>query len=465
MTAASSGAADLGAPDLRRLVVRLALPTVIGLSANAAHHAANAVFVGMIGVEALAAILVALPIVALLAAFGEGLGAGAATAIGRDLGAGAPARAGATASTVVALALLGGLVLGAGTALAREPLLVLFGAPADTLPLAGRYLAIIALGAPLALLQIVFDFIAIGQGRTRFSMGTLVGGFALNAVLDPVLIFGCGLGTDGAALATVLSEAAVVGVYLVWFARRCGDVPVAPRRVRWRRAVLAPVLTVGLPTTAASMLTGIAFAILYRAAGTQGGEAGIAAVGVALRVLTLGTLPVLGFTLGAQPVMSFAWGAGNRERVAAACRLTAAVTTGFCVAYAGLVAAAARPIAGLFIADPATHDLAAQALLAAHLAFPFAGLRAVVLALLEVVGRLGPVALLALAQNGYLLIGALILLPPRLGFAGVLASLWVSGGLATVVALALALPLWAARRDRAPRPLHSPMPNPERTAP
>lgn len=465
MSTALPDSTDLDAPDLRRLIVRLAVPAVVGLSTNAAHHVANAIFVGMIGVDALAAVLVALPVVGLIAAVGEGLGVGAATAIGRDLGAGDHDRAGTTASTIIALALTLGLLLGAVLALAHQPILIVFGALPETLPRAGHYLTITALGAPLILLQIVCDFVAIGQGRTRFSMWTLIGGFTLNVVLDPILIFGLGLGVAGAALATILSQIVVLAVYAGWFARRRGTIPVARGLVRWHRSVLGPVLTVALPTMAGSLLTGVAFALLYRAAGAHGGEAGIAAVGVAMRVLTLGTLPILGFTLGAQPVMSFAWGSGNRPRTMAAFGFTAVVTTVFCVFYAGIGMAVARPTAGLFTADPPTRELASQALVAALLAFPFAGLRTVILALLQVIGRPVQVTLLALAQNGYLLIAALVLLPPRLGFEGVIASLWISAGLATVVATGLALRLYVARPKHTSPAFRPIAPTQERMAP
>ncbi|MDN3721900.1 MATE family efflux transporter [Roseibium salinum] len=78
--------ADLSDPRLKRLIVRLAVPAVIGLSINAAHHTVNAVFLGMLGPEALAAVTISIPALMLIAAIGEGLGVGSAAAIGRLLG-------------------------------------------------------------------------------------------------------------------------------------------------------------------------------------------------------------------------------------------------------------------------------------------------------------------------------------------------------------------------------------------
>lgn len=442
-----SAPADLGERDLKRLIVRLGLPTVVGLTANAAHHVANALFIGMIGVEAIAAVTVVLPIVILVAAFGEGLGLGAAAEIGRLLGAGRKRQASAVASSAFALAFVLGPLLTLILVVARRPLLEAFGATSDMLPFAETYLLVVGLGATLILLQMIADFVAIAEGNTRFSMWTLVGGFGLNVALDPILIFVLGLGVGGAALATILSQLAVLAVYAFYFRRRLGVLRVAPRLARFSRRVLWPVAAIGGPAALASMLTGAAFAILYFSAGRYGGEAAVAAVGVALRVMTFGDLPVIGFALGAQAVLSYAWGAGDRPRMIEAARFMACAASGFSVLYAAAAIIFARPIAGLFVSDPAVQTFAVEALIAAHIFFPFVGLRAVLLVMLQAMERSREAALLGLAANGYLLALPLAVLPARFGFAGVTASLATSAALATLLATVLALRLRAELRE------------------
>ncbi|WP_040577546.1 MATE family efflux transporter [Methylopila sp. M107] len=452
MSGLFSDTADLASPDLKRLIVRLALPAVVGLSANAAHHTANALFVGAISLEALAAVTAALPIVMLVAAIGEGLGVGAAATIGRLLGEGRPGRASVTASTVIAVAFPVGLALTAALLVARRPLLELFGAPAGAMPMAETYLVVVACGATLILLQVICDFVAISEGNTRFSMWTLIGGFGLNVALDPILIFWLDMGVGGAALATILSQIVVLCVYGFYFRRRLGVLRVAARNVRIGGAILKPVVAVGLPAAAASALTGAAFAVLYRSAAEHGGEAGLAAVGIALRVLTLGTLPVIGFALGAQAALGFAWGAGDRPRVVAATRFMLAASTGFATLYGLAVVAFARPIASLFTSDAATIELAAVALVAAHVAFPLIGARYVLLVLLQAIGRTRQAGLLALAPNGYLLAPPLGVLPMRFGFSGVVWSLAVAAILTGALAAMFGAQIRRELRDpHAPR--------------
>jgi putative MATE family efflux protein len=432
---------DLGGREVRRTILLLAWPTMVGLSINALHHTINAVFVGMIGVHAVAAISVVLPLLIVVGAVGEGLGVGAAATIGRLLGKGAEDEAGITASTVLALAVPIGLALTVSILLARQWILAVVGTPAETWPMAEAYLGVMAFGATLTLLQILADFIAIAEGNTRFSMWTLLGGFTLNIVLDPILIFVLDLGIAGAALATILSQIAVLTAYTLYFARRLGRLRVSVRLVQFRARVLRPVAAMGLATSLASAVAAAAFGIAYRQAGALGGDAAIAALGIALRLLTLGLLPLIGFALGAQPVLSFACGADDRARIFAAVRFTLVVTTAFGVLYGGTVILLAAPIARMFTADTAVQALAVDAIIVLHAVFPIIGPRLVVLVLLQAMGQARRAALISLAPQGYLLIPLLLVLPPWFGFGGIVASLAAAAALTSLLAVILLLPI------------------------
>jgi putative MATE family efflux protein len=421
---------NLGDRRLRRLIVRLAVPSVVGLSITALHHVVNAGFVGMLGTDAVAAVSVALPIFILVAAIGEGLGVGAAAAIGRFLGARAKGRGSVTATTALALAAAVGAVTTLVLLAGLEPLRVLLGATPATLPMAERYAGILALGCSLMLVQQVCDFVAIAEGNTRFSMWTLLGGFTLNIVLDPILIFALGLGVAGAALATLVAQVAALLAYAVYFAWAWGVVSVRPRLVRLRWPVLRPILVVGVPAMLTGGLTALAFALLYRSASLYGGDAAVAGVGIALRLLTLGFLPLAGFCLGAQAVLSFGWGARDHARVLAATRFMLRVTTGCAAGYALLVLLLANPIARLFTDDPAALAVAAAACLAFHACFALSGMQLVLLVLLQSLGKARLAALVGLAPQGYLLILALATLPRLWGLDGVIASPLVAAGLA-----------------------------------
>lgn len=447
---------DLNDPALTRLIFRLGMPAVAGLSINAVHHTINMVFVGMIGSHEIAAITVVLPILMMIGAIGEGLGVGVATAVGRALGAGDPQRANVAASTLVMLAIPLGLVLTAGILLFRRELLVLFGASEAILPLAEHYLSIVAFSVTLTMLQILSDFIAISEGNTRFSMWTLMGCFALNIVLDPIMIFWFGFGLAGAAVATILSQIVALGAYLIYFRKQIGTLHLAARFAVIRADILKPVLYIGLPTTLTSMLSSISFAALFTFAGFYRGDSGIAGVGIAMRVLTLGMLPIIGLSLGGQAVLSFAWGAKNPARLLAASGTLLKLTSGFAVVY-GLGAVLLRyPIAAIFTDDAEIAGIAAKAIIVTHLPFIFFSVRQILLVLLQAQGRARLAGIISVAQNGYFLLPLLLILPHWFAFDGVLASLFLAPALTALMSLAiLAVILRQLRGHSPPIPITS----------
>ncbi|OHV18737.1 MATE family efflux transporter [Rhizobium sp. RMa-01] len=449
---------DLASPQLLRLLLRLGLPAMFGLSINAAHHTINMVFVGMIGEDQIAAIMIVLPILMLIAAFGEGIGVGVATEVGRLLGAGNRSRAGAIAS----ISLAAGVAFGAASALALIlfPDLLLFGATSAIEPLAQHYLLIIAISIPLTMAQIILDFLAIAEGNARFSMWTLVACFALNMILDPIMIFGFGLGLQGVAIATILSQLVALSIYGAYHFRRLGTVQLS---LDWRLADirnLRPVLAVGAPTTLTSLTTAGAIAIMVSLAATYHGEAGIAGIGIALRLLAVGTLPVIGISLGAQSILSFAWGRGDMARVLSATRILTAVTSAVSGAYGLMALAFSEHLASFFTDDEAVIGIAGQAIIATHLPLLLFGLRQTVLILFQAQGRPKAAIAVGLAQNGYLLFPLLALLPPFFGFSGLLAAMFLASaltGLLSAVCLARSL---SALRQRSTGHLTSIRPTP-----
>jgi putative MATE family efflux protein len=428
---------DLNDPALTRLIFRLGMPAVAGLSINAVHHTINMVFVGMIGSHEIAAITVVLPILMMIGAIGEGLGVGVATAVGRALGAGDPQRANVTASTLVMLAIPLGLVLIVGILLFKRELLVLFGASDAILPLAEHYLSIVAFSVTLTMLQVLSDFIAISEGNTRFSMWTLMGCFALNIVLDPIMIFWFGFGLAGAAVATILSQIAALGAYLIYFRKQVGTLHLAARFAVFRADILKPVLFIGLPTTLTSMLSSISFAVLFSFAGLYRGDSGIAGVGIAMRVLTMGMLPIIGLSLGGQAVLSFGWGARYPTRLLAASRTLLKLTSGFAVFY-GLGAVLLRyPIATIFTDDAEIAGIAELTIVVTHVPFVFFGARQILVVLLQAQGRARLAGAISVAQNGYFLLPLLFILPHWFAFEGVLASLFLAPALTALMSLAI----------------------------
>jgi putative MATE family efflux protein len=430
-------------PDLEkdsppRLIWRLALPAIIGLSANALYHAVNAMFLGRLGVEAVSAVSAVLPILILIGALGEGIAVGTASLASRLLGAKDEANANRAATTGLAIAIVTGIAVSLALFPHIGDALRLFGVTPGALPLAEAYLRVALCGTVLLMLQIFGDFLAISEGNTRFSMGVLIAAFGINTVLDPIFIFVFGWGVTGAAAATLVAQMTAAAIYLGYFVLGLGRLRIAPRFLTANARILKDIAAVGVPAMLATSLTALAFALVYGTAAAYGDEA-VAGIGIALRLFSLGALPVFGFCLGARPVLGFAWGAGDVQRVSAALRFMLVASFAACAAYALAILAFAPQILPLFTNDPGVAAIGVRAATACFALFAFFGMHVVLVTYLQATGQALLAGVMLLAPQGYFLVPGLLALPPLWGLDGILASQLVAAGLTALASAGILL--------------------------
>ncbi|MES2207686.1 MAG: MATE family efflux transporter [Pseudomonadota bacterium] len=433
MTDVTLPLAEFNSPRLTRLILKLAIPSVIGLSAHALHQIGNAFFISRLGTEAVSAISLCFPIAIILAAIGEGAGVGVSAFTSRMLGANQPEKAHQAATTVMALLGLLGILLTLLIMPFIPTMLTKMGATPHSLELSIRYTQLIVLFAPLMLLQILCDFIAISEGNTRFSMWTLIGSFALNLILDPIFIFTFNMGITGAAWATGASQVAAILAYFVYFRRRLGTVRIAPKYFKIQMTALWQMIAVGVPAALSTGLASIAYVIMYHTAGSYGDNV-VAAIGISFRILAAGTLPVVGFCLGAQALLGFSWGAENIKRFRQTVNRMLGITSLFTVSYSLLVIIFAPTLIAFFTQDPTVASLAILACRMFHLFFAFFSIHMVAVVTLQITGKAREAAWLVLAPQGYCFIPFLFLLPNSFGIHGLLACPPIAAALSTLLA-------------------------------
>ncbi|MGY8685880.1 MATE family efflux transporter, partial [Bradyrhizobium sp. UFLA05-153] len=348
-------------------------------------------------------------------------GVGTASVISRHLGAGEYLEASRGASTALALAAPIGITVTVALLINLRGIFVTLGATPTIIPVALDYTTTLLFGYTLMLLNIVNGFIVRAEGNTRFSMWTMVTAFVLNAVLDPIFIFLLDLGVRGAALATLVSQIAAVSLYIAYFTRLRGIVLVRISHVSLRADRIKQLAFIGAPASTTSILSAIAVMLLYGAAAPFGDES-IAAVGIAVRILTIGALPITGFCMGSQAVLGFGWGARDFARVLKAAKFMLSITVAFSVAYSVAVVIFARPLVGLFSNSDKVSEIAVSTSIVFHLFFGLFGLESFVTTMLHSFGRARLSAVVSFARQGYLFIPAVLLLPLISGFNGLLIS-------------------------------------------
>lgn len=433
MLSSTRSAPDLADPDLPRLMLRLGLPAMAGLSLNAAHQVVDAGFVGHLGPAPLAVLALLAPFAGLVAALGIGLGIGAASSVARALGEGRDNCARQIAGVCFLAAFTLSPILWITLVSGRETILNLLGTPFEILPLAEAYFPIQMLTVVLAVIQILCDFLAIGRGEVQMSLRTLALCFGLNMALDPLFIFDFGfdLGLNGAAWATLTAQIVTLTVWAIWFMHPLRRPAKGPLPMLW------PVLHVGLPETAAVIVTTLGSIAVLRTASLLGGIEAVAALGIALRLMLLVILPLEGFAIGVQPVLAHAHGAQDAARLVVAQALLVKLALGIGAACAVILWAGAASLAAMLSDTAPVRTDATQALRWLALAIPAIALRLVAQISLQAAIRPVWAAVLGLAPMGWLLWPTLIVLVPRLGVSALPIAIIVTACLSALLAAAL----------------------------
>jgi putative MATE family efflux protein len=342
-----------GAP--MRHVAVMSVTSSVGLMAVFAVDFADMLFISMLGqAELAAAVGYAAAILFFTTSFGIGMAIAAGALVARAVGQGDMVLARGRATSALVLGLAAGIGFSAAVWMSLDPLVTLLGATGRTHDLAVHYLAIVVPSMPLLLVGMIGGAILRAHGDARRAMAATLWGAGVNAVLDPILIFGLGLDLTGAALATVISRAVIAGTALLPILRHHGGF--SPIKRDDLMADLRPVALIAGPAILTQLATPVGQAVVTRAM-AEHGEAAVAGMAIVSRLtpLAFGILFALSGAVG--PILGQNYGAGQFDRV----RQTYRDGLLFCAAVTALVSAllfALRgPLAAMFGAEGVTREI------------------------------------------------------------------------------------------------------------
>lgn len=337
-----------------RLLFELAVPAITAQIVNVLYNMVDRMYIGHIegiGAAALTGVGVTLPILTLISAFAALASMGGAPRASILLGQGNREDAERTLGGCACMLVVLALVLTAVFQLFGQSLLTLFGASEATLPYALDYLRIYVCGTLFVQLALGLNAFITAQGFARTSMLTVLIGAVLNIVLDPIFIFGLGMGVKGAALATILSQA-VSAIWVIRFLSgpetilklRIANVRLIPR-------IVLPCLALGLAPFIMQSTESLIAICFNTSLQKYGGDLAVGAMTIFTSVMQFSMLPIVGLTQGAQPIVSFNFGARNAARV----RQTFRILLISCVTYSAAlwlcIMAFPQVFAGMFTTD------------------------------------------------------------------------------------------------------------------
>ena len=358
---------DLGKDPVRKLVLRIAIPSMLAQLVSVLYGIVDRIYIGNIpevGSLALAGAGVCGPVLTLLAAVAFWIGIGGSPLMSIRMGEGKLEEARKIMGNCFMLLTVFALVLTAGALAVRRPLLLLFGASESTLPYALSYYTIYVCGTLFALLSTGMNQFIICQGFAKKGMLSVMLGAVLNILLDPLFIFVLNMGVKGAAVATVISQMASCLFVLGFLTSRVPPVRIRLGGYEWR--TIRRVLTIGLSPFlmyAVESLMVIALnTVLQRYGGKELGDQLVAAATVAQSFMLLVILPLGGITGGTGSILGYNFGAGRPDRIWEAEKYILTL----CLIYTSLLMMVgqlgAALFARLFTPDPQVAALAVQAI-------------------------------------------------------------------------------------------------------
>lgn len=359
------GKTFLGTQPIKKLLPKLAVPTVIAQLVNMLYNIVDRIYIGHIpevGSLALTGIGVCMPLILIVSAFSAFVASGGAPRASIFMGRGDGDSAEKTLGGCLTMQVIISLLLTVAMLIWKDELLYLFGASENTIYYAADYMGIYALGTIFVQITLGLNAFITAQGFAKVGMKTVIIGAALNIVLDPVFIFAFGMGVKGAALATVISQA-VSCAWVISFL--CGSKTV----LRLKKENLLPGLRLMPPCIALGLSVFVMQAsesVISMCFNTSllryGGDIAVGAMTILSSVMQFAMLPLQGVAQGAQPITSYNFGAGNSARVRESFRLLLTVCLVYSVALWGLVMLFPRIFVGMFASDAPLIDFASRAL-------------------------------------------------------------------------------------------------------
>lgn len=348
-----------------KLLLKLALPTVTAQIINMLYNIVDRIYIGHIkdvGALALTGVGVCMPLIMIVAAFAALVGNGGAPRASIFMGKGDNQSAEKTLGNCFTLQIIISVILTVILLCGNRRFLLAFGASGNTIEYAVSYMNIYALGTIFVQLTLGMNMFITAQGFAKTGMLSVLIGAVSNIILDPIFIFGLGMGVKGAALATILSQALSCIWVLSFLFGKKSFLKIQKCDLKLQGNIILPSLALGLATFIMQSSESVISVCFNSSLLKYGGDIAVGAMTILTSVMQFAMLPLQGLGQGAQPIISYNYGASNVERVKDAFKLLLKVSLSYAVILWGVVMLFPQIFVGLFTSDTALLEFGQPAL-------------------------------------------------------------------------------------------------------
>ncbi len=434
--------------NVKKLLIQLSIPATVGMAVNALYNFVDALFVAKgAGELAIGGLALAFPIQMIVMATALMIGMGSASVFSRAFGRKDYVKMDHSVNSALRIGFLGALILTVIGFVFLDELLVFFGATASNIGYAKDYMSVILIGLTPLSLSMILNNLTRAEGRAKIAMISMMIGTGLNIILDPIFIFdfGFGLGVQGAAIATVISQiVAFIYIFLKALSPKSSLNINLKGIFKVDGKTIADIVVIGLPSFLRNAIGAFMAIIVYNLINKYAvGDPAIyiSIYGVINRVMTFVFLPGFGLVQGLVPIVGYNFGAKNHTRLKEVIDFALKIVVTYFFFGFVFVQLASK---GIFIIFSENNnqffiDYGTTVFRVISLGFTLIGFQVIISAIYQSVGYPIRATVVTLSRQVLFFIPLAYLLSTLLGLSGI----WIAFALADILAGILSIALFA----------------------
>lgn len=434
---------ELTSGNMFKLMLKLGIPGIIGMLVISLYSFVDAIFVGRyVGDKALGAISIAYAFTLINNGIAVLVGIGSASVLSRAVGRKDRKTIDSVMGNVFVLTLLMSSAVTVLGYIFAPQLLHLVRAEGEMHELGVTYLRIVYLGSIFVNFGQAANMVMRGEGKMALAMAIMGSGAVLNIVLDALFIIVFKQGIEGAAIATVISQA--VFALATFFYFLCFSKNVKFKSFKLEKSLVGETFAVGMSAMFMQVLSLVQQTVMYSTLKKYGGEDQVILMGAFFRYMMLAFIPLWGLSQGFQPFAGTNFGAGLFERVKKGTFLFYGFGVVLAAVFWIVFLASPEGVLSLFIKDnPALVAAGKTNATLAFLIFPLMPIMILNITLFQALGKAKPAGFLAISRQLVLFVPAVLILPHFLGVRGVWAAGLFVDGLLVIISIIITARIFA----------------------
>ena len=426
----------LGEEPILKLLLSFSIPAIVGMVVNTLYNIIDRMYIGRIegiGPLALTGVGITMPIMTIILAFGMLVGIGTAARVSLKLGEhnkdSAEEHLG-NAFTLIIIISIAITILGL---IFLDPILGVFGASENTEIYARQYMQIIFIGTIVNMLSFGLNHSIRSDGSPKVAMLSMLIGAITNIILDPVFIFGFGMGVRGAAIATVISQILTTVWILQYFTVGKSIIKLKMNNLKLKLPIIISIFSIGMSPFSMQLAASVVQVLANNSLKEYGGDLAIGAMTIISSVSMIFLMPIFGINQGSQPIIGYNYGAKQYDRVKETVKYGAIAATIIVVIGWIITQSAPQVLIAIFNNDPELVGIATNGIKIYLFMMPLVGFQVISSNYFQSIGKAKISMFLSLLRQVILLIPCILILPKIFELNGIWLSGAVCDGLSSLI--------------------------------